>query len=74
LGQDLEGVTHKVYFDIEIHGKLAGMLHLLESSVFLFQFHPDNSVFRVCHFFASVGLWQLFLYYDLECDSRLSVG
>ncbi|WVZ06500.1 hypothetical protein V8G54_019846 [Vigna mungo] len=26
LGQDLEGVTHKVYFDIEIHGKLAGRI------------------------------------------------
>ncbi|ESW35536.1 hypothetical protein PHAVU_001G243000 [Phaseolus vulgaris] len=26
LGQDSEGVTHKVYFDIEIHGKLAGRI------------------------------------------------
>ncbi|XP_020214007.1 peptidyl-prolyl cis-trans isomerase CYP19-4 [Cajanus cajan] len=26
LGQDLEGVTHKVYFDVEIHGKLAGRI------------------------------------------------
>lgn len=26
LGQDLEGVTHKVYFDIDIHGKLVGRI------------------------------------------------
>ncbi|KAG4975238.1 hypothetical protein JHK87_032059 [Glycine soja] len=26
LEQDLEGVTHKVYFDIQIHGKLAGRI------------------------------------------------
>jgi len=48
--------------------EISGYASFIRKFSFLFQFHPDNLVFRVCHFFASVELWQ-FVDNDLECDS-----
>jgi hypothetical protein len=61
LEDDLEGVTHKVYFDVEIDGKLAGIILLLSFLITKFGY-----------LFDSVGFWELFLYCDFECDCKFA--
>jgi len=50
LEDDLEGVTKKVYFDVEIDGKLAGIILFLSFLITKFWFR---------YLFDYVGFWEL---------------